>query len=157
MQKNNKNVLIIENQDLIKKNKLFGGIVTKKAYRLLFEIYSNNIEKINFKKYNTFKIKNNKITKETKNQKIYTIYRKNLDDFIINEFIENNGIILDKTNYDKIDFKNKIIYIFGNPFKYNNLVGTNGVFSKVRKDLIGKNQKMNFAIEGECLIENEMF
>ena len=36
LQKNNKNVLIIENQDLIKKNKLFGGIVTKKAYRLLF-------------------------------------------------------------------------------------------------------------------------
>ncbi|MCX4255015.1 MAG: NAD(P)-binding protein [Bacilli bacterium] len=154
--KNNNNVLIIENQDLIKKHKLCGGIVTKKSYRLLFKIYGNNIEKINFKKYNTFKIKNNNIIKEVKKQILYTVYRKDLDDFVINEYIKSGGKILDKTNYDKIDFKNKIIYISGKSFKYNNLVGADGVFSRIRKDLTKKAQKMNFAIESECLTEFEI-
>lgn len=139
--KDNKKVLIIENQDLNKKNKLCGGIITSKAYRLLFKIYGSKIEKINFKKYNTFKVKNNNITKEIKNQTIYTVYRKDLDDFIVDEYIKNDGIILDKTSYDKIDFKNKIIYISGKPFKYNNLVGADGVFSKVRNDLTKKKHK----------------
>lgn len=154
--KENKKVLIVENQDLAKKNKLCGGIVTAKAYRLLFKIYGNKIEKINFKKYNTFKVKNNNITKEIKNQTIYTVYRKDLDDFIVEEYIENGGTILDKTDYDKIDFKNKIIYISGKPYNYDNIVGADGVFSKVRKDLTNKIQKMNFAIESECSTKTEI-
>lgn len=154
--KENKKVLIVENQDLNKKNKLCGGIVTSKAYRLLFEIYGSKIEKINFKKYNTFKVKNNNITKEIKNQTIYTVFRKDLDDFIVDEYIKNGGIILDKTNYDEIDFKNKIIYILGKPYKYDNLIGADGVFSKVRKDLTNRVQRMNFAIESECSTETGM-
>lgn len=154
--KDNKKVLIIENQDLTKKNKLCGGIVTKKAYRLLFKIYGNNIEEVNFKKYNTFKVKNNNIVKEIKEQTIYTVYRKDLDDFIVNQYIKNGGIILDKTNYDKIDFKNKIIYISDKSLKYNNLVGADGIFSGVRKDLTKNIQKMNFAVESECLTKNEI-
>lgn len=152
----NKNVMIIESQDLKKKNKLCGGIVTAKAYQLLFKIYGAKLEKINFKKFDTFKVKNNKVTKETKNQTIYTIHRKDLDDFVVNEFLENGGKILDNTNYDKIDFKNKIIYISDRHFKYDNLVGADGIFSKVRNNLTGKNQKMNFAIESENPQKNEM-
>lgn len=153
--KENKKVLIVENQDLNKKNKLCGGIVTSKAYKFLFKIYGSKIEKINFKKYNTFKVKNNNITREIKNQTIYTVYRKDLDDFIVDEYIKNGGIILDKTNYDEIDFKNNIIYILGKPYKYDNLIGADGVFSKVRKDLTNSVQKMNFAIEREYPIVAE--
>lgn len=152
----NKNVIIIENQDLKKKNKLCGGIVTAKAYQLLFKIYGAKLEKINFKKFDTFKVKNNKVTKEIKNQTIYTIHRKDLDDFVVNEFLENGGKILDNINYNKIDFKNKIIYISDKQFKYDNLVGADGIFSKVRNNLTGKNQKMNFAIESENPQKNEM-
>ena len=152
----NKTVMILENQDLKKKNKLCGGVVTSKAYRLLFKIYGNKIEEINFKEYDTFKVKNNGFIKEIKNQSIYTIYRKTLDDFVVSEFLESGGKILDNINFDKIDFKNKIIYISGEPFKYDNLVGADGVFSKVRNNLTGKNQKMNFAIEKENFTKNEM-
>lgn len=152
----NKAVMILENQDLKKKNKLCGGIVTSKAYKLLFKIYGNDIEKVNFKKFDTFKVKNNGVIKEVKNQVIYTIYRKDLDDFVINKFLKNGGKILDNTNYDKIDFKNRIIYISGEPFQYNNLVGADGIFSKVRQTLTGKNQKMNFAIEKEDFAKKEM-
>lgn len=152
----NERVLLLESQDIKKKDKLCGGIITTKAYKLLCKIYGNNLERINFKKFDTFKVQNNGIIKEIKNQTIYTIYRKDLDDFVINEFIENGGKVLDNTNYDKIDFKNKIIYVSGQPFKYNNLVGADGIFSKVRKDLTGKKQKMNFAVEKEYYKKNEM-
>lgn len=152
----NKKIIIIENQDLKRKSKLCGGIVTDKAYRLLFKIYGNKLEKIYFKKFDTFNVKNNGIIKEIKNQSIYTIYRKDLDDFVVNEFKQKGGKILDNTNYEKIDFKNKIIYISGKAFKYNNLVGADGIFSKVRNDLTGKMQKMNFAIESESFTKNEM-
>ncbi len=154
--KQKQTIMIIENQDLKKKNKLCGGIVTSKAYKLLSKIYGNDIHKINFKKFATFKVKNNQITKEINNQIIYTINRKDLDDFVINKFMENGGKVLDNTNYDKIDFKNKIIYISGKSYKYSNLVGADGIFSKVRNDLTGKKQKMNFAIEKECSTKNEI-
>lgn len=152
----NKTVLILDNQDLRKKNKLCGGIITNKAYNLLFKIYGNKLEEINFKEFNTFKIKNNGVIKEINHQLIYTIYRKSLDDFVVNEFIKNGGKILDNTNYDRIDFKNKIIYISGKQFTYNNLVGADGIFSKVRNTLTGKNQRMNFAIEIEAPTTNEV-
>lgn len=152
----NEKVLILENQDIKKKNKLCGGIITVKAYKLLCKIYGNKLEKIGFKNFNTFKVKNNSITKEIKNQIIYSICRKDLDDFVVNEFLKNGGKILDNINYDTIDFKNKIIYISDNSFKYNNLVGADGIFSKVRKDLTGKKQRMNFAIESKNNSKNEM-
>lgn len=154
--KEKQSVIILENLDLKKKNKLCGGMVTSKAYRLLIKIYGDKIKKINFQKYDTFKVKNNEITKEIKNQSIYTIYRKDLDDFVANEFKQNGGKILDKTSYEKIDFKNKIIYISGKSFKYDNLVGADGVFSKVRSDLTGRKQKMNFAIESESFTKDKI-
>lgn len=149
-------VLILENQDIKKKDKLCGGIVTPKAYKLLCRIYGSKLEKIGFKKFDSFKVKNNGIIKEVKNQTIYTIYRKDLDDFVVTEFLKNGGKILDNTNYNKIDFKNKIIYISDESFKYNNLVGADGIFSKVRNDLTGKKQKMNFAIERKDYTKKEM-
>ncbi len=149
-------VMIVESQDLKKKNKLCGGIVTTKAYKLLFKIYGTELAKIDFKKFDTFKVNNNGITKEIKMHSIYTIDRKDLDDFVVNQFKQCGGKVIDNTSYEKIDFKNKIIYTSEKAFKYNHLVGADGVFSKVRNDLTGKRQKMNFAIESENAIKNEI-
>lgn len=152
----NKSVLIIEKNDLKEKNKLCGGIVTEKSYKLLFKIYSDKLNKVHFKQFNTFKVSNNELIKEIKNQNIFTIDRKELDDFVVNEYILNGGKILDNTTYEKIDFKNKIIYVNDNSYKYNNLVGADGVFSSVRKDLTKRKQNMNFAVECECPSNNEL-
>lgn len=152
----NKKVIIIENKDLSKKDKLCGGIITTKAYKLLLRIYGKKIENLNFKKFDNFKVKNNGVTKEIKNQNIFTIYRKELDDFVVSEFLSNGGIILDNTNYDKIDFKRNIVYISNKVFKYNNLVGADGIFSKVRKGLTNKQQRMNFAVESKCEKSNNV-
>ncbi len=145
----NKTVLIIENQDVSKKDKLCGGLVTYKAYNLLLKIYGNKIKKLDFKKFNSFKVKNNDIIKEVNKQNIYSINRKELDVFIVSEFLKKGGKILDNTSFDKIDFNSKIIYTSKKKFKYKILVGADGVLSRVRKELTGKKQKMNFAIETE--------
>lgn len=149
-------VLIIENKDLKRKNKLCGGIITPKAYKLMLKIYKNKLNKLKCQKFNSFIIKNNEELKIINNNTLYTIYRKELDDFVINEYLQNGGKIIDKTDYEKIDFKNKILYLSGKTFKYKNLVGADGVFSKVRKDLTGKNQKMNFALEKEYSKKSKM-
>lgn len=154
--KKNKKVIIIENQDLKKKNKLCGGIVTPKAYNLLLKIYGDKLKNVNFKKYNSFMVKNDETIKEIKNQTIFTIYRKDLDDFVIQEFLKNGGKILDNTEYEKIDFKSQIIYISGKSFKYEHLIGADGIFSKVRTDLLGKNQSMNFAVESLVSTKSEI-
>lgn len=144
-----KSVIIIEKQNLKKKNKLCGGIITSKAYKLLLKIYGDNINNLDFKKFEYTKVKNNGLIKIIKIPTIYTIYRKYLDNFVVDMFKKNGGKILENINYDKIDFKNKILYIAGKSFKYNKLVGADGIFSNVRNDLLGKKQKMNFAIEKE--------
>lgn len=154
--KENKKVVILESQYLKNKNKLCGGIITLKAYKLLLKVYKEDIKKLDFREFNTFQVKNNEVIKKINNQTIYTIYRKDLDDYVVNQFIKNGGIILENTTYEKIDFKNKILYTHRGGVKYNCLVGADGVFSKVRYDVKGKNQKMNFAIECEKSYENDV-
>lgn len=151
-----RDVIIFEKRDLRRKDKLCGGIVTEKSYRLLLKIYGDRIKKINFRKFSEFRVRNDSVIKEINNQTIYTVNRKELDDFVVNEFIENGGVVVDNTCYERIDFKNKIIYVSGEGIKYNQIVGADGVFSRVRTSLINKQQKMNFAIESELMSEDNL-
>lgn len=49
----NQKVLLIEQKDILKKEKLCGGLITKKAYKLLFEIYGTEMDGLNFKAFNS--------------------------------------------------------------------------------------------------------
>lgn len=153
--KKRQKVIIIEQKDILKKDKLCGGLLTKKAYKLLLKIYGEKIKILSFKELNGFKVKNNEKVLEIKKHALYTIPRKDLDDFVIKKFINNGGEILDKVDYDKIDFINKTLYINGNQYKYKNLIGADGVFSKVRYDITSKRQRANFAIEINISKEKE--
>lgn len=147
-------VLIIEKHDINNKSKLCGGLVTNKAYNLLQTIYGDLIKDLHFKKLKEFKILNNKLSISFDNYDIYSIFREDLDKFVVNQYIENGGKIIDKTTYDKIDFENKLLYVNGKGYKYINLVGADGIFSQVRKELTGKNQQKNFALETYAPINN---
>lgn len=142
-----KKVIILEKEDIKKKEKLCGGIVTVKAYNLLHKIYGNKVCELPFFNYDSFKVKNEELIKEIRNNIIYSIDRKQLDDFVVEEFLKMGGIILDNTQYLKIDFKNNILYTKDKNYKYHNLVGADGVFSRVRYDLTGRYQKKDFALE----------
>lgn len=146
MKKANKKVLIVEKNNLDKKDKLCGGLLTKKSYELLCSIFSIDISKLNVKKHNKGIINNNEKRIEIETE-IFSIHRKLLDKYIINEYINIGGEIISETKYKKIDIDKNIIVINDKEYKYDYLVAADGIFSQVRKQITGRNQDTNFAIE----------
>lgn len=143
----NQKVLIFEKKNINSKSKLCGGIISNKSFELLKKIYGNEVNNLPFTEFNKVKIQNDKTEFNIKDIILYTIYRENLDDFAVDQFKKNGGKIIHKTSYEKIDFQNNILYANGEKYKYTNLVGADGVFSQVRKDLTNKTTKKNFALE----------
>ncbi len=139
-------VLIIEKEDINKK-KLCGGLLTEKSYKLLNEIYKDEVKRLSFLEINNFSVKSNDLTLNFHNKKIYTIYRQDLDKFVIKQYLKSGGKLVNKIKYKKIDFKNKIIYTNNNKYKYNHLIGADGIFSQLRLDLTKKQQEKNLALE----------
>lgn len=146
MKKVNKNVLIVEKNKLENKDKLCGGLLTKKSYELLRNIFNIDNEKLDIKK-NKHCIINNANNKIDMDVEVYTIHRKLLDSYILNEYVNMGGEIISETKYEKLDVDNNIIVINNKEYQYNHLVAADGVFSQVRKQITGRNQETNFALE----------
>jgi flavin-dependent dehydrogenase len=143
-----KNVLIIEKQNIKAKNKLCGGLLTNKSYDLLNKIYGNkNIIKLPITRHNKVTIVNNDIMFEIKDINTYSLYRKELDDFVLNSYIKHGGEILDNVTYDSLDFDNNVIKIGNEEYSFDNVVGADGIFSQLRFDITKRRQKNNFALE----------
>lgn len=151
----NQKVLIIEKNDIRNKSKLCGGLITPKAYELLKLIYDEDINYLEKKEINGFEIKNQNLLLRFRDSKFWTVFRENLDHFVLEQYSKKGGKIIDKTIYEKIDFQNKILYVGGKKYKYKNLVGADGIFSQVRKDLTGKQQEKNFALESYIPNKNQ--
>ena len=149
-------VLIIEKQDINKKKKLCGGLVTIKAYNLLEIIYGDSIKNLPFKKLKGFNVLNNDLSINFDNCEIYSIAREDLDRFALEQYIENGGKIIDKNTYNQIDLENKILTINEEKYQYTNLVGADGIFSQLRKELVNKQQEKNFALETYIATNNNL-
>lgn len=146
MKKANKSVLIVEKSNLESKDKLCGGLMTKKSYDLLCSIYNIDSEKLNVKNHNKCIINNDKNRIEIEAE-IYTVHRKLLDNYILNEYINLGGEIISETRYECIDIENSVVKINNKDYQYDYLISADGVFSQVRKQISGKNQDVNFALE----------
>ena len=158
LRKQNKKVLIIEQKKLKYKDKLCGGILTKKSYDLLSDIYGDSIRNMEFISHNNVNIINS--NKELKfDVNLYTISRKELDDFVVEQYLKIGGEILDGTTFSNINFEKKQITIKENIYIYiysfGHLVGADGTLSSIRKNANKKNQRMNFALEGNLSISDK--
>lgn len=149
-------VLIIEKQDINKKKKLCGGLITTKAYNLLQIIYGDLIKDLPFKKLKGFNILNNDLSIEFNNYENYSISREDLDKFTLEQYIENGGEIIDKSTYNDIDLENKVLTVNEEKYQYSTLVGADGIFSQLRKELVNKQQEKNFALETYIPINNNL-
>lgn len=146
MKMKNKKVLIIEKSKISNKDKLCGGLLTKKSYNLLKSIFNINSTKLNFNKSTKCIINNNNNIIDI-DLEIYSIYRKELDNYILNEYLNIGGELIDETQYQKLNLDNNSIEINQEEYKYNFLVGADGIFSSLRKEITGRNQDRNFAME----------
>jgi flavin-dependent dehydrogenase len=144
LRKQGKSVLLVEKNDSMQKSKLCGGVVTKKAYQLLSEFYPHH--QLDFTTYSSCFIHNADKTLEVP-ATLYTIPRKDLDDFVLREYLKFGGEIIDKTCYSMLDIYINTIIIDNVIYTFDYLVGADGVLSQVRKDVTGKMQSINFALE----------
>ena len=145
LKKKGKNVLIVEKEDITKKDKLCGGLLTKKSYDLFSEIYEFNNE-LKFKHVDRFVIKNSGKDIFLDND-FYSIYRKDIDDYVLNKYINEGGKIIDNVKSYDLDLDNNTLTICGKVYTFEYLVGADGVYSNLRKIITGRTQRRNFAYE----------
>lgn len=146
MKKANKKVLIVEKEKISNKNKLCGGLLTKKSYNLLCIIFNIDNKKLNIKKNELCVVHNNNNTLNIK-LNLFSVYRKELDSYLLNEYLKLGGELIDETQYTNLDLENSTIEINHQRYQYHYLVGADGVFSQLRKEITGRNQRKNFALE----------
>ena len=154
LRKQNKKVLIVEHKKIKNKSKLCGGLLTQKSYNLLNDIYDNDIKELDFiSHHKSYIVNNNK--KIEFDISLYTIYRKELDDFVLDKYLKLDGEILENTSFSDINISKKEILINNNIYNFEYLIGADGVLSSVRKKITKKNQEMNFALENNFNIDKK--
>lgn len=134
-------VLIIDQRKYHGKNKLCSGILTKRSYEILKEIYDiKELEKYAIiGRFDSFTVKSI-FTAKINNVDLKVANRKRLDIYLTNQYKKCNGDILEEGGLLEYDFKNKTIRAGMFTFSYNILVGADGVVSQLRKILTGKYQ-----------------
>lgn len=147
LQKEGYKVIILEKQILNKKKKLCAGIITPKTYLLLVSEFTkkdiDNIVKTQFCECDI--IDKAKVT--LKDIDIKIVDRKQLDDYILEQYLKLGGRIEEESKIENIDFKNNIVISNDKKYMYKYLIAADGTLSCVRKAFSGKIQNKNFALE----------
>lgn len=127
-------VCIIE-KDKLPKDKLCAGIVSEKSQLELKKIFTNSeLEKLYINCYNNVDIHADK-NLVIENCKVNIVKRFDLDNSIINKYIDLNGKYVND-ELIKIDIEKNIAFLkSGEKIKYEYLISAEGVNSKIRKIL----------------------
>lgn len=146
MKKKNKKVLVVEKSKISNKNKLCGGLLTRKSYDLLCSIFNIDDKRLAIKKNESCIIHNNKKILDIK-LNTFSVYRSELDNYLLNEYLNIGGDLIDESQYTNLDLNNNTIEINHQKYQYDYLIGADGIFSQLRKEITGRNQRKNFALE----------
>ncbi|MCH5167645.1 MAG: NAD(P)/FAD-dependent oxidoreductase [Erysipelotrichales bacterium] len=146
MRNKNKKVLIVEKTKISSKDKLCGGLLSDKSYYLLKDIFNIDNDDIT--------IKNNKKSLMHNNETLldldvdtFSIYRKDLDSYILKKYLNQGGELIEESQYENLDLDNNTLEIDNIKYEFDYLIGADGVFSSLRKEITGKVQRRNFALE----------
>ena len=89
------NVIILEKQSLKEKNKLCGVIITPKTYKLLVELFpQSEIDELIKNHFSSVFVKVDNLIRKVNNIDLRVVKRKELDDYILNQYIFNQGKLL---------------------------------------------------------------
>lgn len=126
-------VLVIQDRKNHGKNKVCSGIITKKTYNLLKEIYDiKALEKYSMIGiYNSFNIKD--LYKATINDvELRVVNRRRFDIFLANQYTNACGDLIEEPEAFEINLNKKTVKVGIQKYEYTYLVGADGVFSYVR-------------------------
>ncbi len=148
MQRNGYNVIILEKQTILEKNKLCGGIITSKTYSFLCNYFSqtdiDNLIK-NYTNKLQVHFENSNVCVDNVNLRF--VKRQDLDNYVLRKYLEHGGIIVDNCHISHIDFQTNQIFTNKGIYEYKFLIGADGVLSQVRKLLFSKSQNKIFVLE----------
>lgn len=138
------------------KTKLCGGIITPKTYSLLIsEFPKKDIDKIIKAKFSECIISDiQKLNLDNIDIKI--VDRKKLDDYILKQYLNLGGKIVEGSKIENIDFDNKIVVCNNKKYKFKYLIGADGTLSYVRNKLTKKIQNKNLALENFQTCTNDL-
>lgn len=143
LRKNGYRVLIVQDRKTHGKNKVCSGILTRKAYDILKEIYNiNDLYKFcGLGIYNSFKV-NDLFSAVIDDIDLKVVNRKRFDIYTSNQYVQIGGDLIEEPNGFEIDFDAQTVKCGIDTFDYENIVGADGVFSVVRQLITGRNQEM---------------
>ena len=147
LKRKNNNVLLIEKQAIETKSKLCGGLLTKKAVKILHENFKDEkLKEILNENIDSVKVFS-KVEIIVEKTELATVKREDLDNYILNEYLKLDGELIDGTVVSSINFDNNCLTVDDDTIEYRYLIGADGIFSYVRMCAEGRFQKMNFALE----------
>jgi len=158
------NVLLIESADISKKQKLCGGILSKRSKEFLLRIFGDEIQDIFRQDIETVCFYQDKEHyRKQKKEGACTVVRKELDDFVLNKYISLGGAIKDRVLINGLDTNNNVVKGIDinkhTPvlFDYDVLVAADGARSMIRKTIDGKYPESMFVLEAEVPSISEVF
>ena len=150
LKQNNIDCLLIE-ATKFPRNKTCGGGLTQKSIKLIENLLNKKIpENIINNKTNKFQLTNNNkiLNSIILNNNFYLTDRINLDNWLINEYKNMGGNLLENTKVITINTKKSTIKCSNNKeFSYDILIGADGTNSTVRKYICQSNYKKALGIE----------
>lgn len=126
-----------------------GGILSTSAYNSLLSIFDkNDIDNLIHKTFKDVHFNDTGVSLGS----FYSIVRKELDDFVLTQYLSVGGEIVDSCHIASIDTSMKLIYADNNIYKYNILIGADGASSFSRRELKCPANKLRVATQ--ITIEN---
>lgn len=147
----NYRVLILDHRKARGKNKICSGIITKRSYKLLSELYDIN----DLCKYcvidtlKSFKLKA-WTTADIDGVKLRVVNRHRFDIFLTNQYKDTRGKLIDNCGKVTFDFENNLVIVDGHKYKYDILVGADGVNSPLRYAATGHYQDKYISMQAIC-------
>ncbi len=142
----NKKVLIIEKEKIANKEKLCGGLLSQKSYNLFKTIFNIDNDNIPFKNSRKCVIHNGNTTLNL-DINTFSIYRKDIDSYVLEEYLKKGGQLIDNSQYEELDLEKNTLKVNSIEYKFDYLIGADGALSRLRKAITGKNANKNFALE----------
>lgn len=141
LQKNGYDVIILEREDLSKKEKVCAGLLTSRFYSLLISLYPKEEIDALVKKVHpkiSIYLDQNKIKQGVSNYKV--TLRRELDAYVVKKYQQLNGRVLENTKITNVDFQNNYINTNRGKIRYQKLIAADGVNSLLRQKLFGEGQ-----------------
>lgn len=148
LQKNGCDVIILEKEEIKKKDKVCAGLLSPRFYPLLTKIYPKEEIDLLVRQYfigMDIYLDDIKHTKYPAN--LRSTIRQELDMYVVQKYQELSGRLYEQTKILEYHFDKNLVITNRGPIRYNNLIAADGMLSEIRKKVVGTSQEKIFIMQ----------